>query len=245
MSDLFTRLAVQTLGRVQGVQPMIASSFAPGRPLVGETFSDSFHRAQAETHEEETEVLPGTEGPAVFSKPSSSSPKEFERISSSFTRGLTDHPTEDPVEENPTLPLDRSAEEDKRDGSDRRSLDGWHSAAGNLPDDQRQPHIKSGLAKHALAESNLRNHKEVVLKERSIKRREAPELPSLSQSFNIDTVSLLSEPPAPRPTVHVTIGRVEVKAIMPPVQPERPKPSRPGPTLSLEAYLKQRNEGER
>jgi hypothetical protein len=245
MSDLFTRLAEQTLGRVQGVQPMIASRFAPGRHPAGETVAHSFPWAEAETHEEETEVLPERERPAVFPKPSSSSPKEFERISSSFARGLSDRPTEEPVEENPALPPDRGAKSDKKDGNSQISFDGRHFAAGSLPDDQRQPHIKSSLAEHALAESNLRNHKEVVLKEGSIKRREAPDLPSLSQSSNIDTVSLLSEPYAPRPTVHVTIGRVEVKAIMPTVQPEHPKPYPPGPTLSLEAYLKQRNEGER
>jgi len=245
MTDLFTRLAEQTLGRVKGVEPMIASSFAPGRPPVGETVSDSFQWAEAETYEEETQVFPGTEGPSVFSKPSSSSSKEFERIASSFTRGLTGRQTKDQVEENAALLPDRSAKEDKKDGNGQISFDGRHSVPGNLPDDQRQPNIKSSLAKHSRAESNQGNHKEVVLKEVSIKRREAPDLPSLSQSCNIQTVGLLSEPYAPRPTVHVTIGRVEVKAIMPPIQPERPKPSRPGPTLSLEEYLKQRNEGKR
>jgi hypothetical protein len=50
------------------------------------------------------------------------------------------------------------------------------------------------------------------------------------------------KPPAPEPTVHVTIGRIEVRAIQP--EPARPGPSRArAPRLSLADYLKQ--EGER
>ncbi|MCX6842244.1 MAG: hypothetical protein NTX53_08190 [candidate division WOR-3 bacterium] len=50
------------------------------------------------------------------------------------------------------------------------------------------------------------------------------------------------KPPAPEPTVHVTIGRIEVRAIQP--EPARPGPSRQrSPRLSLADYLRQ--EGER
>lgn len=48
--------------------------------------------------------------------------------------------------------------------------------------------------------------------------------------------------PAPAPTIKVTIGRVEVRAIMPPAAAPRPARARPGPALSLEDYLKQRRE---
>jgi hypothetical protein len=51
----------------------------------------------------------------------------------------------------------------------------------------------------------------------------------------------LSSPPSP--TIQVTIGRVEVRAVMPPAQPTQAKPTRSAPSLSLEDYLKQRNEG--
>jgi hypothetical protein len=51
-----------------------------------------------------------------------------------------------------------------------------------------------------------------------------------------------SEPPAP--PIRVAIGRIEVRAIAPPPTPpaRRETPARPGPTLSLDDYLKQRNE---
>ena len=48
------------------------------------------------------------------------------------------------------------------------------------------------------------------------------------------------------PTIRVTIGRIDVRAVMPPAPPApRSRPSRPGPTLSLEDYLQQRREGRR
>jgi hypothetical protein len=46
------------------------------------------------------------------------------------------------------------------------------------------------------------------------------------------------------PTIKITIGRVDVRAIMPAAPAPRPTPARPGPGLSLEDYLKQR-EGRR
>ena len=53
-----------------------------------------------------------------------------------------------------------------------------------------------------------------------------------------------SEPEAP--TVRVSIGRVEVKSVMPSAPPVRREPSaRPGPALSLDDYLEQRNGGQR
>lgn len=55
-----------------------------------------------------------------------------------------------------------------------------------------------------------------------------------------------SEPSSAEPTIKVTIGRVEVRAIMPsaPIAPASRSRTR-SPTLSLNDYLKQRNEGQR
>ena len=52
--------------------------------------------------------------------------------------------------------------------------------------------------------------------------------------------------PAATPTIRVTIGRVEVRAIVPPAPaPPRAAPARSGPMISLDEYLKQRNGGRR
>jgi len=51
---------------------------------------------------------------------------------------------------------------------------------------------------------------------------------------------------APQPTVQVTIGRIEVRAVTPPSPPApRAAAARPGPQLSLDDYLKQRSSEER
>ena len=47
------------------------------------------------------------------------------------------------------------------------------------------------------------------------------------------------------PSVRVTIGRVEVRAVFPASQPPRPVPAPSGPALKLDEYLKQRREGVR
>ena len=53
----------------------------------------------------------------------------------------------------------------------------------------------------------------------------------------------VAAPEAPAPTIRVAIGRIEVRAITPPPAPptQRTAPARPGPALSLDDYLKQRN----
>ncbi len=66
----------------------------------------------------------------------------------------------------------------------------------------------------------------------------APALPSAKAPAG-DRSPAGSEPD----TIHVTIGRVEVKAVFPPAPPRTAPPARP--ELSLEDYLKQRKAGRR
>jgi hypothetical protein len=71
-----------------------------------------------------------------------------------------------------------------------------------------------------------------------------------TQPFPIGPTSALSdfpypqasEHPAARPPIRITIGRIEVHAMLPTTSPSRPSPRPPsGPALSLDDYLKQRN----
>jgi hypothetical protein len=48
--------------------------------------------------------------------------------------------------------------------------------------------------------------------------------------------------PEPPPTISVTIGRVDVRAVFPQPQAQRPRRAHPAP-MSLDQYLKQQNEG--
>jgi hypothetical protein len=57
----------------------------------------------------------------------------------------------------------------------------------------------------------------------------------------------VAAPESPAPTIRVAIGRIEVRAITAPPAPptRRTAPVPPGPELSLDDYLKQRNGGQR
>jgi hypothetical protein len=63
--------------------------------------------------------------------------------------------------------------------------------------------------------------------------------------ISIKEVSPMSPKESESPEVHVTIGRVEVRAVMEqPVLPPQPPPP-PTPVLSLDEYLQMRDGGER
>jgi len=57
-------------------------------------------------------------------------------------------------------------------------------------------------------------------------------------------VAVMRAEPAP-PAIHVTIGRVEVRAVTPAAERARPHERKTPPLLSLDEYLRQRNEGRR
>jgi hypothetical protein len=68
--------------------------------------------------------------------------------------------------------------------------------------------------------------------------RISPAPSRIERAGNTDNAS------SPRP-VHITIGRIEVRAIHPPPEPVRHRPAPAAPKISLEEYLKQRNRGGR
>jgi hypothetical protein len=80
-----------------------------------------------------------------------------------------------------------------------------------------------------------------------LKPRQPQRAPAIRPAIPLDRLWQKESEPAreqPSPTIHVTIGRVEVRAVSPPVR-ETPRPK--GPTvLSLEEYLRRRaGEGHR
>jgi hypothetical protein len=71
-----------------------------------------------------------------------------------------------------------------------------------------------------------------------------PTSSAASVEFPADQRQAALGPVPAAPTIRVSIGRIEVRAIMPPVPPVRPAPpARPRPQLSLEDYLRQHRGG--
>jgi hypothetical protein len=71
------------------------------------------------------------------------------------------------------------------------------------------------------------------------------ELPSSSPTLPPIAESSLQAEIKPQPLIRVTIGRIEVRAVSPPVPAPRPSTPRPAPALSLQEYLEQRDGGKR
>jgi hypothetical protein len=71
-----------------------------------------------------------------------------------------------------------------------------------------------------------------------IRMREPAEPPMFARVFESQ------EPAPPAPSVRVTIGRIEVRAVLPPA-PVAPQNRSSRPALTLEEYTKQRNRRER
>lgn len=77
---------------------------------------------------------------------------------------------------------------------------------------------------------------------RPVKRESSSVTRSALTSQPSIALPIVEQPPT---AIKVTIGRVDVRAIMPPSVPSRTLPSRPKPALSLENYLKEREQGKR
>jgi hypothetical protein len=76
---------------------------------------------------------------------------------------------------------------------------------------------------------------------RSALRRD-PLVPLRSGSPRAEAQALAGSPPAAEPTIRVSIGRVEVRATAP-TPPPAPAARPAGPRLTLEEYVRRRNEG--
>jgi hypothetical protein len=262
MTDFFTRLAEQALGRTPVVHPRVAPRFAPGRPLVGETLSD--FSEEAETHAEGLHAFSERETLTYSSSPGPTIPRPQTMHRFPHDNGLllnhrvgSDSKKED--RGSVSSSSQDAASAPRPDEPARTTLDSTSVRRRRAGSDRREP-IETVPHENGISSKKLETFApitSVVRSEDLLSREHSTEdFPSLSKSSmaEIHRRSSLreardqipsSELPSPPPTVRVTIGRVEVKAIMPPAQPTRAKPARSAPTLSLEDYLKQRNGGKR
>jgi hypothetical protein len=118
--------------------------------------------------------------------------------------------------------------------------------AALAPHVQRRPEEQGGLRAAPLAQNTgyieLASHRAQGPLPPATVVAQQHELPLLEPAVSAPTTPITT--PEPGPTIKITIGRVDVRAIMPAPPAPRPTLARPRPSLTLEDYLKQR-EGRR
>lgn len=103
------------------------------------------------------------------------------------------------------------------------SRDDFHASGGSYPDARSQPIIPS---------------------RQNLKQMSSPETSTLMEKMDKTLLGLpiaAVRPPSTAPTIKVTIGRIEVRAVKPPSEPQVQTPARQQPIFSLDDYLKQHN----
>jgi hypothetical protein len=262
MSNYLDNVVSRSLNAVEVIQPRVPLLFEPSAPLtrmlpqIGEPreyqFDQEAHAVKAETIQARTAALPANSWPqptqlleldsADRSNTTSRSQLGQEDPPASLVSTQEErlpqpdplvaprvvklrHSLEDaeslllPGENEKSFPL---AEPDLRTiGSCRPTIEYWH----NQDDSQPASDTDNLMAKPAQVPAHAREVKLVervpgALLDNGFERRESP-------------------------NIKITIGRVDVRAIMPQTPPQKPAPVRPKPSVSLNEYLKQREEGKR
>jgi hypothetical protein len=109
---------------------------------------------------------------------------------------------------------------------------------------RRDAHAEAARAE-SKAEGRLES-REAARRERAFAPLLVPAATKAAQAPRSSAESLTPAPDA-APTIRVTIGRIDVRAVFSDVQQQRPRPApaRPHPALTLEDYLRQRKGGAR
>ena len=274
MADFLSRLAEQSLGLTPIAQPLVAPMFAPGPAAASDASSGvvwderSIESPAVPGHDAPPFEERGTFSPSY---PPGSVPPFDMSLAASPSRAPgapahgEQHTLEDPTPAAgqwdpagaPALNeraarrtnwfgalFARTRPEHER-GSDVRPLPAAGSAEAT-----RDPRAGQGQANlfglvHAGDEQALTSADEPApvsgMARPRVTLRSAPLEPPLA-----DREGDAPQPQPSVPTIRVTIGRIEVRAITPPAPPPpRATPARPTPALSLDEYLKRYREGTR
>jgi hypothetical protein len=247
MSDYLGNLIGRTVFMAVGVRPQLPSLFEP-EPAAREAVSwpefeqDSFVERPAVTEPSEKLVpmplsIPTPRQP-VLREPEQTVPEISPAKKTLWASQESERarpPTSVPIlpRASPTLPRDdRSNSTERRSDSIKSPLrDILASASHKIRREETGPSAPAVASKPVVA----REPRERELPARSEVQAIVPTIRSLP------IASLPQSPATPVPTINVTIGRVEIRAVPPPAQ-QRAKP-KPATVLSLDDYLRQRAKG--
>lgn len=264
MTDFLTRLAERTLGLTPRVQPLLASRYAPGpaAPVVPDML-DEEHEATLTRPADPTPAPRSRDG--ALSTSESVLPRAVSKThNASTTTGLAAATAENaaaPAAESlrgrPRRPVREASLASPERRGQAASAHPW--LAPNAPDAMVQanqsgqhhevPHAAALLPSPVPqvpweATNGGRSVFDRPDGERAACRADA--VRSRLASFAGHGEPLPSANESGPPVIRVSIGRIEVRAILPPAPAaERPVPASASPALSLDQYLKQRQEVQR
>jgi hypothetical protein len=272
MTDYLGHLAARSLGLLPAARPRLASRFEPvtpgmppplepfrwphvsaersipppaARPATIPAASQDAHPRHVETRRErqtdDGETSTGRDAPAFVSprqEPASVAARlpGPEPLVRSVVPESSRFPRSEPVE----------ARHDHRPLADRSSVD---AAAAHDVRGERDPWDRLPRAEVDGRRSRIERRRadSIASREDASSSRRAPDPPPPDGSRRYVPFEDASTSPVMAPdgagTVHVSIGRVDVRAIAPEplFPPRRPRPPAPGPSLSLDEYLKSRS----
>jgi len=221
MGDFFTRLAERTLGLAPAVKPYLMPVFltVPESPVVG----DSSPRPE--------ETLDRTSTPSR-----KSSPRGADSISQNMSTKESATIDGD-APQSTTQSWNHSVAVPARDG---REVD-WQLKAPN-----REPRAVESRTTHAKQNVVEIERNNVTPEFKTGEKTSSAEIRQWTHANAVTAQSNLSEArPTAAPAIQISIGRVEVRAAVQPAPMPRVVERKAPTRLSLEQYLRERNEGRR
>jgi hypothetical protein len=249
MSDYLSNLVARSLNPTEAIQPRLASLFEPPRVVATTIHGDSFDQA-------------GVEGGVTLEETAFDVPAEpqFRRAAESQPSGTDLHLSPSALQQNlgdlqaTYQSLSVVSEPPATQPSAGRLPQRLDLDRSTLPTVAVTREANVALLSAALPQQNGPALSPAILRLEPIPVR----ITRLSTAVTVDArphgtpyvvptrTESFEANSEPGPTIRVTVGRIEVRAIPPPARPApHSRPARSGPMLSLEEYLKQRQGGQR
>jgi hypothetical protein len=232
MADFLTRLMERSYGLASPVEPLIASIYAPGPTTAAHADEEqvSWLEPEAWPDDNQTSYAQSVDGaPDLASQADAASPSPAGRASRATPEAI------------PVVAARRVASEEEA-GATSADATKRDQAQSDLT--SRRLPVAPRYPEPAAVESDARAVTEAIsarpVSETPIVLR--PQMRTLIEQ----TEQPGTEPKEDRatPTIRVTIGRIEVRAVFAPT-PTAQRATPPSPKLSLDDYLRSRNEGKR
>lgn len=242
MSDYLDNLVRKGLNQAEVVQPRLASLFEPSpeaRGLMAGLSATDLETAQDEPFSDETLIETRLMSQAPLKGSSEAHPRVINLNQPPLSatvpqQSVAPAPVPVATEHEPVAArLINSSEQEKQHALERsiRGIENEQAALREALQSQR-----AGETEQAPTPGTRSLTPAItVIRERATSQIE-PAAPAPTEQVAAHAAA---------PTIKITIGRVDVRAVMPAAPATRPAPARPGPSLSLEDYLQQREGGKR